>query len=85
MFVVVITANVVENVLDLQWSPSNLHIHPLQNANAPHPLKLICHVPSKLLGSTLAAVSFVAMSYVVFPTSTPSIISLMEMSYVVLL
>jgi hypothetical protein len=36
MFVVIIVANVVvnvENVLDLQWFPSNLHIHPLQSVD----------------------------------------------------
>jgi hypothetical protein len=47
--IVVDTINVVvnvENVLDLQWSPSNPHIHPLQSANDPHPLETLCHVPS---------------------------------------
>jgi hypothetical protein len=48
MFVVVAITNVVanvENVLDLHWSPSNLHIHPLQSANVPRPLETLCHVP----------------------------------------
>jgi hypothetical protein len=42
--VVVATTTVVvnvENVLDLQWSPSNLHTHPLQSANVPHPLETL--------------------------------------------
>jgi len=46
--IVVVVANVVvnvENVSNLQWFPSNLHIHPLQSANVPHPLKTLCHVP----------------------------------------
>jgi hypothetical protein len=41
MSIVVVIANVVvnvENVLDFQWSPSNLHIHPLQSVDVPHPL-----------------------------------------------
>jgi hypothetical protein len=41
MFVVVV-ANVivnVGNVVDFQWSPSNLHIHPHQSVDAPHPLE----------------------------------------------
>jgi hypothetical protein len=48
MSVVVVTTNVVVNVvnvLDLHWSPSNLHIHPLQSADIPHPLETLCHVP----------------------------------------
>ncbi len=47
--VVIATVNVVvnvENVLDLQRSPSNLHIHPLQSADALHPLETLCHIPS---------------------------------------
>jgi hypothetical protein len=32
--VVGVVVNVV-NVLDLQWSPSNIHIHPLQSADVP--------------------------------------------------
>ncbi len=42
MFVVVVVANVVGNAgnaMDFQWSPSNLHIHPHQNADVPHPLE----------------------------------------------
>ncbi len=53
MSIVVVVANVVanvvvnvENVLDLQWSPSNFHIHPLQSVDAPHPLETLCHVIS---------------------------------------
>jgi hypothetical protein len=49
MFVVFVVINVtinVENVLDLQWSPSNFHIHPLQSANVPHPLETLCDVLS---------------------------------------
>jgi len=49
VFGVVVTTNVViniENVVDLQWSPSNLHIHPNQSANVPHLLETLCHVPS---------------------------------------
>jgi hypothetical protein len=48
MFDVVDVANVVPNatnVVDLQWSPSSLHIHFHQNANAPHLLETLCHVP----------------------------------------
>jgi len=39
MSIVIVVANVVvnvENVLDLQWFPSNLHIHPLCEVT-PHP------------------------------------------------
>jgi hypothetical protein len=42
MFAIVIIANVVPNVanvMDLQWSPSNLHIH--QSANVIHPLETL--------------------------------------------
>jgi hypothetical protein len=49
MFVIVVAANDVvnvENVLDFQWSPSNLHIHPLQSVDVPHPLETLCHAPS---------------------------------------
>jgi hypothetical protein len=49
MFGVVVTTNVVinvENVVDLQWSPSNLHIHPHQSADVPHPLETLCHLHS---------------------------------------
>jgi hypothetical protein len=38
MFVVVTIANVVvnaQNVMDFQWSPSNLPIYPHQSANVP--------------------------------------------------
>jgi hypothetical protein len=38
VFVVVVATNVVvnvENVLDFQWFPSNLHIHPLQIVDVP--------------------------------------------------
>jgi len=48
MSVIVVVANVVANVvnvLDLQWSPSNLHMHPRKSANALHPLETLCHVP----------------------------------------
>jgi len=34
------------DVVDLQWSPSNLHIHLHQNVNALHPLETLCHDPS---------------------------------------
>ncbi len=50
--IVVVATNVVVNVvnvLDLQWSPSNLHIHPLQSANDPHLLETLCHVNSLAL------------------------------------
>jgi hypothetical protein len=52
MFVIVVIANVVVNVVNvvnvlyLQWSPSNLHIHPLQSVDIPHALETLCHVPS---------------------------------------
>jgi hypothetical protein len=49
MSIVVVVANVVvnvENVSNLQWSPSNLHIHPFQSANVPHPLETLYHVSS---------------------------------------
>jgi hypothetical protein len=48
VFVVVVANDVVivGNVVDLQWSPSNLHIHHRQSADAPHPLESLCHVPS---------------------------------------
>jgi hypothetical protein len=49
VFIVVVAANVVvnaENVLDLQWFPSNFHIHPLQSVDVPQPLETFCHVPS---------------------------------------
>ncbi len=47
MFVVVATNVVVnvENVVDLQWSPSNLHIHPNESGDVFHPLETLCHVP----------------------------------------
>jgi len=48
MFVVVVInviAN-VGNVVDFQWSPSNLHIYPHQSAKVPHPQETLCHVPS---------------------------------------
>jgi hypothetical protein len=43
--VVAITIVNVENVVDLEWSPSNLCIHPHQSANVPQPLETLCHVP----------------------------------------
>jgi hypothetical protein len=51
VIVIVIANNVVNvgnvgNVVNLQWSPSNLHIHHHQNANVVHPLEALCHVPS---------------------------------------
>jgi hypothetical protein len=49
MSAIVVVANVVQNatnVVGLQWSPSNLHIHPLQNANVLHPLETLYQVPS---------------------------------------
>jgi hypothetical protein len=86
MSVIVVVANVVANVvnvLDLQWSPSNLHMHPRKSANALHPLETLCHVPFELPGSTLAVVFPMVMSFVVSFASVPSAISLVEMSYVV--
>ncbi len=48
MYVVIVAIVVVnaENVVDLQWSPSNFHIHPHQSANVLHLLETLCHVPS---------------------------------------
>jgi hypothetical protein len=43
--IVAIVVGNVENVMDLQWFPSNLHIHPHQSANVPHLLETLCHVP----------------------------------------
>jgi hypothetical protein len=45
---VVVANDVVNdgNVVDLQWFPSNFHIHHHQSANVLHPLKTLCHVPS---------------------------------------
>ncbi len=88
MFSIVDLANVVinvENVSDLQWFPSNLHIHLLQNVDAPHPLETSCHVPSLLPSSILLVVPLMAMSPMVSLASTPSTISLVEMSFLVLL
>jgi hypothetical protein len=48
MFVVGVIANVVvnvENVVDLQWFPSNFHIHHHQNVDIPHLLETLYHVP----------------------------------------
>jgi hypothetical protein len=62
VFDVVATTNVVPNVanvVDLQWSPFNLHVHLHQSANALRPLETLCHVPSQLLGSTPSIVSLV--------------------------
>ncbi len=76
MFTIVDIANVivnVENVLDLHWSPSNLHIHPLHSVFALHLLKTLCHVFP------------VVMSFVVSPTSIPLAVFIVKMSYVVLL
>jgi hypothetical protein len=45
---IVVVKNVlvnVENVVDLQWSLSNLHIHPDESEDVPHPLETLCHVP----------------------------------------
>jgi hypothetical protein len=42
-----VAANVVVNVgnvVDLQWYPSNLHIHFHQSVDVPHPLETLCHV-----------------------------------------
>jgi hypothetical protein len=47
--IVIVAVNVVvnvENVLDLKWSPSDLHIHPFRSADVPHTLETLCHVPS---------------------------------------
>jgi hypothetical protein len=85
---IVVVANVVanvENVLDLEWSPSNLHIHPLQSVNVLHPLETLCHVPSKLPGFVPSAVSPMAMSFMVFLASAPLVVFLVEMSSMVLL
>jgi hypothetical protein len=49
VFTIVVTANVVPNVanvMDLHWSPSNLHIYVHQSANAFDLLETLCHVPS---------------------------------------
>jgi hypothetical protein len=46
--VVVIAANNVVNVgnvVDLQWSPFNLHICRHQSVDVPHLLETLCHVP----------------------------------------
>ncbi len=46
---IVIATNVVVNVgnvMDFQWSPSNLHVYPHQNVNVLHLLETLCHVPS---------------------------------------
>ncbi len=51
MSVVVIAINVVPNVvnvMDLSWSPSNLHIHLYQSEDVIHPLETLCHVSSSL-------------------------------------
>ncbi len=84
MFVVVVAVNVVVNVLDLQWCPPNLHIHPLQSVDAPHPLETLWH-PFKLHGYAPSIVSLVAMSFVVSPTFVSLVVSPMEMSSMVLL
>ncbi len=70
------------NVVDLQWSPSNLHIHLHQSANALHPLETLCHVPFSLLGSAPSAVFPMEMSSIVPPTSTPLVVSHVELSSV---
>jgi hypothetical protein len=46
VFVVVAIVNAIENaenVVDLQWFPSNLIC--IQSANVPHLLETLCHVP----------------------------------------
>ncbi len=48
MSIVVVVTNVAVNdgnVLDLQWFPSNLHIHFHQSVDVPHPLETSCHDP----------------------------------------
>jgi hypothetical protein len=44
--VVVATNDVLNfgNVVDFQGFPSNLHMHPHQSVDVPHPLKTLCHV-----------------------------------------
>jgi hypothetical protein len=87
VYVVVVVANVVvnvENVSNLQWLPSNIHTHPLQSANVPHPLETLCHVPFYHLGST-PTILLMAMSYMVSLTFVPSTIFHVEMSSMVLL
>jgi hypothetical protein len=86
--IVVVVANVivnVENVSNLQWFPSNLHIHPLQSADVLHPLENLYHVPSSLHGFAPLDVLLVAMSLVVSLASAPLVVSLVEMSFHVLL
>ncbi len=79
MSTIVITTNVV----NLQWSPSNLHIHLHQSVDVFHPLKTLCHVPFSLLGVTPSIVFPMEMSFIIPPTSTPLVMSHMELSFVV--
>jgi len=88
MSIIVIVANVVVNVVnvsDLQWSPSNLRIHPLQSVDDPHLLETLYHVPSSLLGPTSSIVPPMAMSFVVSPTFASLVVFPMEMSSKVLM
>jgi hypothetical protein len=78
VFVIVVVTNVVlnaTNVVDLQWSPSNFHIHLHQSADVLHPLKTLCHAP--------LAISPMEMSFVVPFTFAPLAMFLMELSFVV--
>jgi len=48
VYVIVVIANVevkFENVVDLKWFPSNLHIHLHESVDVFHPLETLCHVP----------------------------------------
>ncbi len=71
MFGGVVVIN-VENVVDLQWFPSNFHIHPHQSAFL-------------TLWKPYVIVSLVEMSFVVPPTSPPSVVFPVEVSSMVLL
>jgi hypothetical protein len=86
MFVVVVVANVVPNVtnvVDLHWFTSNFHIHLHQSANVFHLLETLCHVPSKLHGSTPSTISLMEMSFMVLHVSAPLAMSLVELSSLV--
>jgi len=69
--------------MDLQWFPSNLHIHLHQSVNVLHPLETLCHVPFKLYGSAPLVVSPLEMSFVVLLAFAPLAMSNVELSFVV--
>jgi len=77
------TIVVIANVVDLRWSPSNFHIHLHQSADVLHLLKTLCHVPFSLLDFTPSVVFPMEMSSIIPPTSTPLVVSHVELSFVV--